>query len=448
MQKKISVLFFVLLSVSLVSGLRLILPKKTKKHFRINTLHDTTKLLYSDLLIKSSPSKLGIDSNKLSEIDKIVYKGIEAKAFPGCQVLVAVEGKVIYNKAFGSPMYDSQKIVSLDDLYDIASVTKIAASTFALMKLETESKFSLENKLKYYLNDFVTPPFDEIQIKDMMAHQAGLPAWIPFYKKTVINGKPDLQLYSTEQKQGYDKKVADNLWILNSYSDSIYARIMDVKLGAKKYLYSDLGYYFVKKIVEKQTSTSFENFIENQLYAELGLKNTLFNPYLKFSKDRIMPTEVDDNFRHQLIQGYVHDPGAAMLGGVGGHAGIFSNSFELASIMQLFLNKGKINGRQFLDSNVVKKYTDVQFVGNRRGAGFDKPTANKTGQTCSLVSNESFGHSGFTGTFAWADPKYKINYIFLSNRVYPSSENWKIVNMNIRTDIQKVIYEAVLNRKK
>jgi CubicO group peptidase (beta-lactamase class C family) len=279
----------------------------------------------------------------------------------------------------------------------------------------------------------------------MMAHQAGLTPWIPFYKKTVSNGKLNPTIYSTEKKEGFELQVAKDIWISNSYPDTLYKRILNSGLNSvKKYEYSDLGYYFVKKIIEKQTSQTLDKYLYAELYNPMGLQNIRYTPLSYFAYERIVPTENDKDFRGQVIRGHVHDPGAAMLGGVGGHAGVFANSADLAAIMQLFLNKGNYMGKQLIDQSVIAAYTKAQFAGNRRGAGFDRPTSSaKGGPTCELVSQESYGHSGFTGTFTWADPAYGINYVFLSNRVYPSAENWKIRDMNIRTEIQRVIYQAV-----
>lgn len=399
-----------------------------------------------DRLKYSQPEELGISADKLKEIDAIALNGIAKGAFPGCQVLVAVQGKIIYQKSFGTKTYEQADTVDNNDVYDIASVSKIAGSTAALMKMETMDKFTLNKKLMDYIPEVTgNGAFGKILIKDMMAHQAGLTPWIPFYKKTVSGGKLSNTLYSTEKKPGYETHVAKDIWILDSYTDTIYKRILSGTPGtARKYEYSDLGYYFVKKIVEKQTGQTLDKFLYANLYNPMGLQNIRYNPLNYFDYERIVPTENDKDFRGQVIRGFVHDPGAAMLGGVGGHAGVFATSADLAAVMQLFLNKGSYAGKRYIDGSIVEAYTKAQFAGNRRGAGFDRPTASaKGGPTCDLVSQQSYGHSGFTGTFVWADPAYGINYVFLSNRVYPSAENWKIRDMNIRTEIQRVIYEAV-----
>ncbi len=402
-----------------------------------------------DRLKFSQPEELGISSDKLAEIDAIAQNGVNKGAFPGCQVFVAVHGKIIYRKSFGTKTYEQKDSVNNNDVYDIASVSKIAGSTAALMKMETMGKFTLNKKLMDYIPEVTgNGAFGKILVKDMMAHQAGLTPWIPFYKKTVANGKLSSRIYSDMKKDGFETHVAKDIWIADSYADTIYKRILSSTLGtAKKYEYSDLGYYFVKKIVEKQTSMTLDQFLYAELYRPMGLQNIRYNPLAYFDYSRIVPTESDKDFRGQVIRGFVHDPGAAMLGGVGGHAGIFANSLDLGAIMQLYLNKGNYAGKRYIDADVIAAYTKAQFTGNRRGAGFDRPTLSvKGGPTCDLVSQQSYGHSGFTGTFTWADPAYGINYVFLSNRVYPSAENWKIRDMNIRTEIQRVIYEAVMKK--
>lgn len=398
----------------------------------------------------SQPEELGIDPLKLQEIDRIANDGIAKGAFPGCQIVVAVEGKIIYQKSFGTKRYEDTIKVKNTDIYDIASVTKIAGSTMAIMKLQSEGKFSIDKQLKDYLPELTGgTPFGAIQLKDMMTHQAGLTAWIPFYKRTLKDGDLNPEIYATQKKSGFENQVAKGIWIKNSYTDSIYKRILSSELGPKKYEYSDLGYYFIKKIVEKQAGQPLDDYLLKTIYAPMGLQYMRYQPLNYFPLSQIVPTENDKAFRKQLIHGYVHDPGAAMLGGVGGHAGLFSNATDLASLMQLLLNNGSYGNVSYITSSIVNNYTSCQYCpSNRRGIGFDRPK-NSGGGTChELASPSSFGHSGFTGTLAWADPEYQINYVFLSNRVYQDQDNWKIRDMNIRTNIQKVIYEAVLSAKK
>ncbi len=395
----------------------------------------------------SQPEEIGIASAKLNEIDRIAENAIAKGAFPGCQVVVAVKGKIIYRKSFGKPTYESADSVTNTDLYDLASVSKIVGSTLGVIHLQSNGKFSLDKKLQDYLPELTSgSDYGKIVLREMMAHQAGLTPWIPFYKRTLKNGSPDPSLYVSERKEGYTQQVAKDLFIRNSYTDSIYEQILQTPLGQRKYEYSDLGYYFIKKILEKESGRHFENYLSEEIYKPMGLRTMCYRPLQHFNKNQIMPTEDDQAFRKQLIHGYVHDPGAAMLGGVGGHAGVFANATDLASLMQLFLNKGTYGGVNYLKKEVVEEYTKAQCPGNRRGAGFDRPSASGGGPCHSSASQSSYGHSGFTGTLVWVDPMYEINYVFISNRVCPDQGNWKIRDMNIRTEIQRLIYEAVIGK--
>ncbi|MES2799543.1 MAG: serine hydrolase [Bacteroidota bacterium] len=394
----------------------------------------------------ASPESFGISSEKLKEIDSIVNASITKGAFPGCQIVVAYKGAIIYQKSFGTrSMTDTTKVLNTD-LYDIASVSKIAGTTTAMMYLQSIGKLNLDKQLKDYLDDIKNPQFQTINIREMMAHQAGLPAWIPFYKNTLINNELNSSIYSKNKSEIFSVQVAEDIWIRKEYADSIYQQIEKSTLGAKKYLYSDLGYYFMKKIIEKQSGQTLDQLLTDKIYQPMGLQCIGYNPLKNHAKSIITPTENDKLFRKQTVQGFVHDPGAAMLGGVGGHAGLFSNATDLATLMQMILNKGSYGGVEYIKPEVVEEYTKAQFAGNRRGVGFDRPNASGGGTCHELASSKSFGHSGFTGTLVWLDPAYELNYVFLSNRVNPSAENWKIRDLNVRTEIQRVIYEAI-NRK-
>ncbi len=393
---------------------------------------------------------LGVNPEKINQIDNIAKEAIRARALPGCQIMVGYEGTVIYEKNFGHHDYSKSQPVENNTIYDIASISKIAASTVSLMSLQGENKFSLNDSLTNIIPEVVgNNPMKNIWLKDMMAHQAGLPAWIPFYLKTLSNKQPSPELYSHVKKDNFTVPVADNLWIRDDYPDTMYSRILSCNLKGRSYKYSDLGYYFVKKIIEKRGEKPMEQYVDEKVYQPLGLQTMTYNPYLKFPLNRIAPTENDKIFRKQTIHGYVHDPGSAMMGGVCGHAGVFSTANDLTILMQMLLNNGSYGGVQVLKEEIIGEYTSVQFPGrNRRGAGFDKPKLNGAAATaCADASPSSFGHSGFTGTLTWADPKYNINYVFLSNRVNPSAENWKIVRMNIRTRIQTRIYQSIRGAK-
>jgi len=405
------------------------------------------EVISGNRLKESQPEELGINPIQLAQIDSIVMNGIREGAFPGCQIVVAVKGKVIYRKSFGNHTYSNDRPVRNSDVYDIASITKIAASTLSLMHYNSQEELNLNQHLQDFLPELTKgTPYSSMQLRKMLSHQAGLKPWIPFYVKTLRNKRPNPTIYAKDSSALYNKRVAKDMWILGLYTHKIYDSIVHTPLlRSRNYKYSDLGYYFIKKIIENKSSTTLDAFVTSQFYEPMGLNTMRYYPSRFFPLSRITPTENDTIFRQTLIHGYVHDQGAAMMGGVGGHAGLFSNANDLAKLMQMYLNEGNYGGVQYIKPQVIEEYTDCQYCpSNRRGAGFDKPvTTLRGGPTCNLVSLKSFGHSGFTGTIVWADPVKEINYVFLSNRVYPNAENWKIVSMNIRTDIQRVIYEAV-----
>ena len=395
------------------------------------------------------PSEVGLNASTLDKIDKLAIEGIQSGAYPGCQILVARHGKVIYQRSFGTHTYESTHKVHNHDLYDIASVTKIAASVPALMYLTDMGKFSLDAQLGDYLPSTRGSNKESLIIRDMLAHQAGLKAWIPFFTETVKSGKPDTLIYKKTKSFSHPQLVAHDLYISTQWRDTIVKRINQSALSNdRKYLYSDLGYYYYREIIERQTAKKFQDLLQDEFYSPLGAYTLTFNPLEKFPKEKIAPTELDKTYRNQLIHGTVHDQGAAMLGGIAGHAGLFSNANDLAKLMQMYLNYGQYGGKRFIDSLTIAEFTRCQFCednNNRRGAGFDKRALTGNGPTCGCDSPLSFGHSGFTGTLAWADPESGIVYIFLSNRVYPDAENQKLLKSGIRTRIQQLVYDAIEN---
>lgn len=408
----------------------------------------TAGLVANGRLGISSPEEIGLKSADLRAMDTIVQKGITAGAYPGCQLLVAVEDKVIWHKAYGKQGYEANAPdIDLQSMYDIASVTKIAASTLLAMQQHTKGKFNLDQTIGSYIPEVVgNSPFAALKIREIMAHQAGLTPWIPFYKRTLTDGSWKSSIYQNKRSDDFPNEVAKEMFIHKNYKDSMYAQILRSELGPKKYVYSDLCYYFTQPILEKIIGESQASYLRRSIYLPLGLNRILYKPLSLFSDKQIVPTEDDQAYRKQLLRGYVHDPGAAMLGGVAGHAGIFSNAWSLAHIMQLFLNKGHMAGQRFFSEATYTEFTKQQYPANRRGAGFDRPTASGGGTCDVLASQASFGHSGFTGTLAWADPKNKVIFIFLSNRVHPNQDNWKLRDLNIRTDLQHVVYEALAKR--
>jgi beta-glucosidase-like glycosyl hydrolase/CubicO group peptidase (beta-lactamase class C family) len=393
------------------------------------------------------PEELNIRSAALLKIDSIALKGIQEKAYPGCQILVAKNNTVIYQKSFGYHTYDNENAITNNDLYDLASITKVAATTASIMKLVDEKRLNLDDSLSIHLPELKGTNKGSITLREMLTHQAGLKPWLPFWQNTMEKGEYKPGIYNNARSNEFPKRVAEKLYINKTYEDSIYKQIIQSSLNEKgKYVYSDLGYYFLNKIIEQKTFITEDRYVLKYFYTPLGLQTMGYKPMNRFDKKIIVPTENDTKFRKQLIHGDVHDPGAAMQGGVGGHAGLFSNSNDLAVMMQLFMNYGKYGGKRYLDSNTVKEFTKCQYCkDNRRAIGFDKPEMNagKDSPVCSCVSYLSFGHSGFTGTLAWADPANQLVYIFLSNRINPNADDNKLTKMGIRTKIQEVIYDAV-----
>ncbi len=415
----------------------------------------------TSILNRKIPEEIGINGSVLDRIDTIALNGIKEGAYPGCQILVAKSGHIIYDKSFGKHTYEGTQMVEPSDLYDIASVTKISATLLAVMDLVSKDQLSLDDNLGKHLGKLVKgTDYAPLKLRDILAHQAGLAAWIPFYVKTMQKGVLRADLYDTVPSDKFSVRVANNIYITKSYEDTIFYRIVHrAKVNeVKEYKYSDVGYYFMKAIVEKITNMPIENYLQQNFYGPMGMSKTMFNPRFNIPLTQIVPTEDDKIYRKQLIWGDVHDPGAAMLGGVGGHAGLFTTSNDLAKLMQMYMSFGSYGGKQYIKSSVIREFTKCQFCKgdfpankdeNRRGAGFDKPQfRGEVGPTCDCVSYASFGHSGFTGTYAWADPDNGIVYIFLSNRVYPDANNKKLVSMGIRTNIQAVIYDAVASSKK
>ncbi|MCF8258110.1 MAG: serine hydrolase, partial [Flavobacteriales bacterium] len=394
------------------------------------------------------PEQAGLSAKGLERIAPIVQRAMAEKAMPGAQVLVARNGMVVYEQTFGTHTYEGKRAVEWNDLYDLASITKVAASLASFMTLVDDGKVKVDDKVSAHLTQLKFTNKKDINFRDMLAHSARLKAWVPFYNLTMRKGQPDSVYYRKEQSDAFPLRVAENLFMRKDYPDTVRRMIDDSDLlPTREYKYSDLGYFYIRDIIEQKTGMGLDAYAAKKFYARLGLQHLGYHPRRRFPLDRIVPTEYDMTFRKQLVHGDVHDPSAAMFGGVGGHAGLFSNANDLAVMMQMFLNKGVYGGERFIKAATVDEFIRCQFCkeGNRRGIGFDRPVSDgKGGPTCDCVSYLSFGHTGFTGTMAWADPESGIVYIFLSNRVYPDAENNKLLKMNVRTDVQQVIYDAIV----
>jgi beta-N-acetylhexosaminidase len=395
-----------------------------------------------------SPDDVGINHHMLNRVDSLVWDAINQKAFPGCQVAIIKDGAMVYNRSFGYHTYDNRTPVRNSDLYDLASLTKILATTTAIMKLKDDGIINLDDNLVKFLPWLEYTNKANLRLREVLAHQARLRSWIPLYLATLKEGKPNPEIFQPRQSEEFPVKVAERFYIRKDYRDTIFKSIVDSDLlNRRRYMYSDLGFILMAEMVEQLTGKTIEQFMKDEFYAPLGLSSMGYNPLHTIDKQRITPTENDTLFRKQLIHGSVHDPSAAMLGGVSGHAGLFSNAKDVAVIMQMFLQEGNYGGTQFIQSETLNEFTRTQFAGqrNRRAIGFDKPaiTPRESSPACKSASSLSFGHSGFTGTYAWADPRENLVYVFLSNRVHPDAANRKISQLEVRLNIHQAIYDAI-----
>jgi len=398
------------------------------------------------------PEQVGMNRDSLLKIDTIIQEMISKKAAPGCEVLVAKEGKIVYHKNFGYHTYNKKKEVQLNSIYDMASVTKIMSSTLSLMKLEDQGRLKTENRIVDYLPEVDTFNKADLVINDILAHHAGLAGWIPFYRETQSEGKKPKNLkefYRTVQSDSFNLEVTDDLYLRSDYKDSVYYMIYNNDLKAnRKYRYSDLGFYMFHQIIERQSGLTLDDFTTRSFYNPLGLQRTLFNPLRRFDKSLILPTEKDNYFRNQVVHGYVHDMGAAMIGGVSGHAGLFSTANDMAILSQMLLNGGYYGGVQFLRPSTIKKFTTRHPKSLRRGLGFDMKQLEE-GKTLNMsesASPSTYGHLGFTGTCVWIDPDHDLIYIFLSNRTYPSMNNKAFNRGDYRPRVQTAVYSSFLSK--
>ena len=400
-------------------------------------------------LAYDSPERRGLDARVLQKIDSIVSVSIQEGAFPGCQIAIVKDNALVYDRSFGYFTYDSIYQVEPTHLYDIASVTKVAATLQAVMFLQEQGLISLDEKLSTYLPELSETNKANITIRNILIHEAGLKPWLPFYQLTLEKDLLSPYVYQSEVDSAENRKTFGLYYPTPRQKEVVWQEIIDSELRSLKsgdstydYRYSDLGFMFLQMLVENVSGQPLDEFLDQHLYQPLGLHQTLFNPLTKFQKEVIAPTEYDYYFRNAQVWGTVHDQNAQVLGGVAGHAGLFSNAHELSKLMLMNLKGGTYGGYKFLHSPTMQHFTKQQKTGNRRGLGWDKPDTS-TPNTSTYASDLTYGHTGFTGTAIWVDPKYDLIYVFLSNRVYPSAENKKLMENNIRSKIQDVIYQAM-----
>jgi CubicO group peptidase (beta-lactamase class C family) len=428
------------------SGFQGILPV-TAGQFPVGTSLTTTAL---DRLAFSYPAEVNLDGVMLQKIDSIAYRTINDAGAPGMQILVARHGKVIYEKKFGHHTYDRAIPVHWNDVYDLASLTKILATLPLIMELVEEGVLSMETTLGEMLPDLLANSNKaDITLKKALSHYARFKPWIPFHFATLdsVTKRPSQELYRKSKAQNFELPVAEDLFISPVFTDTIYKTIAQSELRSKtEYKYSDLPYYLLQRFLENHYRRPLEELVYRHFYKSIGANYLGYHPLTRFDKKNIVPTENDELFRGQLIHGYVHDQGAALMGGVGGHAGLFGNALDVAKIMQMYMQGGYYGGERYLKESTIAAFNKCYFCNKdvRRGVGFDKPQLDEFGPTCGCVSMTSFGHSGFTGTYTWADPDTGIVYVFLANRIHPDADNRYIIKNNVRTDIQQIIYDAII----
>lgn len=454
------------------------IPAKGKLPVTISSLYKRGEGLTTEKVRLSyqGPEEVNMSSGTLKKIENIVEEGIADQAFPGCQVLVARDGVIVYNHSFGHFDYSGKRAVRNDDLYDLASVTKAIATVPAIMKLIDDKQVSLDSRISRFVPELKGTDKEKITIRSALLHESGLPSAIAFYQLLIdpesFSGRLfspsrdaifripfDNNLYARTDykfksdlvsdvfKSGFTRKVAERFYVANDFPKRMLQEIANSTLRKNwGYLYSDLNFILLKEVVENVSELNFDDFIDFQFFAPLGARHTLFLPIRKVDPQQIAPTENDRFLRNQLLTGYPHDEAAAVMGGVSGNAGLFSNANDLAKMAQMLLNDGWYGGENYISTKTVKLFKETQSTISRRGLGFDRadPIPGK-GPVCDRASASTFGHTGYTGTCFWIDPDERIVYIFLSNRVFPSRMHKKLMENNIRTRIQSVIYESIEN---
>lgn len=385
----------------------------------------------------AEPEAVGMNADVIYKIDQLAQDAVDKGATPGLQIVATRKGKVIYDKAFGYESTQRKKKVTTKDIYDVASVTKVTATLPMLMKEVSDGAMHLDQSLSSILPRANSTNKASLKLREILAHQAGLPPWIGFYKESVNvkNARLYLDYYSRKQDEEHPIKVTDNIYIIGSIKDTIMDDILYAPLGAKKYEYSDLGYYLFQDYLETKYKKNLDSLTQEYFYKPLEMYNTGFLPREKFPLEQIIPTARDRIYRNQLLHGFVQDEGAAMVGGIAGHAGLFSTAQDLTKMMQMYLNGGTYAGKKFFNPETVNEFTKDQYSGNRRGAGFDKLPDK---------SNNGYGHTGFTGTMVWADPDKQIIFVFLANRVNISVDSNSLANKKYRENIRQALYDAVV----
>lgn len=402
-------------------------------------------------LAYAPPESEGMDGESLhSGLSQIAEDAIAAGAFPGCQVLIVKNKKVIFHKTWGHHTYEAKRKVQLDDIYDFASLTKITSALPAIMQLHGAGKIDLDAPFKTYFPKIKKSNKADLTLRSILSHHARLKPWIPYWRSTVKkNGKFKWRTFKKRKSRRFPIAVTDQLFLHRKYKKRIYRAIRRSPLNDQPgYKYSGLAFYLFPEMISQQTGEDFETYLKKTFYQPLGAHTITYNAYRHFPLTRIIPTEKDTFFRQVQIHGRVHDEGAAMMDGVSANAGLFGSANDLAKLMQMYLNKGTYGGQRFIAERSLETFTQRHYAeqDNRRGLGFDKPLLEYDPQLSSVAqaaSAASYGHAGYTGTFAWVDPKEELIFIFFSNRVFPTRENRLIYELNVRPRMHKVIYEKM-----
>jgi len=404
----------------------------------------TTRLKFSQ------PNEVGIAESWMKKIDAIAYEAISKKATPGCQVFIALEGKIIHQKSYGYHTYKRKAKVQNTDLYDLASITKIGSTTLTAMHAYDNGKLDLSKGLKHYLPEKLKKSsLGKVTVAGALTHNSGLPTWVPAYRYIqCVNDNFGLydRFYCYQPSEQFNVEVRDSLYLRHDFLDSVWAQIrVSMSLKTPKYKYSDLGPFLAKQALENILADTIDNIVKSEFASPMGLQSYTFNPLQKFNPEEIVPTERNSFKPSELIHGHVHDPVSAVFGGIAGHAGLFSNATDLGIVMQMLLNKGYYGGKRFFKASVVSKFTNIQ-PNSHRGIGFNKPSNSGYSAVAKGASSETFGHTGFTGTCAWVDPQHKLVFVFLSNRVHPSASNKKLWKLGIRKRMHQLMYDAIAER--
>lgn len=404
---------------------------------------------YAKLKYSSLPETVHMNSQTFAEVDKIIKASIQQKMMPGCQFLVARQGTVVWNKSYGFQTYSNQKAIDNQMLYDVASITKVLGTLQAIQYLYQKKKLNLDAKISQYLPEVASTNKKDITVREVLTHQAGLIPYIPFWKQTMTGNQRSSEYYSPTKSAKYPHSVAKGIYSQENMENILWGWSMEsdrIKKESKgnhyQYKYSDMSFYILKRIAEKLLNEPIEDFLYREIYEPLGVE-TCYNPLDSYEVSRIPPTEKDTYFRFQTVQGHVHDQGASMLGGVGGHAGLFSSANDLAVLMQLQLQKGLYGKTQFFEPEVIETFTKKQYKHNRRGLGWDKKDQEPSSYMPSNPSKLAYGHSGFTGCVVWADPENELLVVFLSNRIHPSAENRKAITTKLRNKVMNILYEGI-----